>query len=37
MDEEGHKDWLAQQLSLLERMGEPTFMLKNMSDGAGGA
>jgi len=36
MDEEGHKDWLAQQLDLLERMGEPTFMLRNMSDGAQG-
>jgi len=32
VDEEGHKDWLAQQLGLLERMGEPTFMVQNMSD-----
>lgn len=37
MDEEGHKDWLAQQLSLLKRMGEPTFMLQNMSDAVRGA
>lgn len=32
VDEEGHKDWLAQQLQLLGRMGEPTYMLQNMSD-----
>lgn len=32
LDEEGHKDWLSQQLSLLKRMGEPTFMVQNMSD-----
>ena len=32
LDEEGHKDWLGQQLSLLKRMGEPTYMAQNMSD-----
>jgi bacterioferritin len=32
LDEEGHKDWLAQQLNLLKRMGEPTYMVQNMSD-----
>lgn len=31
-DEEGHKDWLSQQLDLLKRMGEPTYMVQNMSD-----
>lgn len=35
LDEEGHKDWLSQQLDLLDRMGEPTFMLRNMSDASG--
>lgn len=30
-DEEGHWDWLDQQLDLLDRMGEPTFMAKYMS------
>ena len=34
LDEEGHKDWLARQLGLLERMGEPTYMAQNMSDGS---
>jgi bacterioferritin len=34
LDEEGHKDWLSQQLRLLKRMGEPTFMAQNMSDTA---
>ena len=34
MDEEGHQDWLSQQLNLLKRMGEPTYMLQNMGDGA---
>jgi bacterioferritin len=38
MDEEGHMDWLQQQLDLLERMGEPAYMAKFMSAGrAGGA
>ena len=32
LDEEGHKDWLARQLDLLERMGEPNYMSQNMSD-----
>jgi len=32
VDEEGHKDWLAQQLGLLKRMGEPTYMVQHMSD-----
>lgn len=32
LEEEGHKDWLAQQLGLLDRMGEPTYMVQNMSD-----
>lgn len=32
LDEEGHKDWLSQQLNLLKRMGEPTYMAQNMSD-----
>ena len=30
-DEEGHWDWLNQQLDLLERMGEPQFIATNMS------
>ena len=33
IDEEGHKDWLSRQLALLQRMGEPTYMLKNMDHG----
>lgn len=32
LDEEGHKDWLARQLDLLDRMGEPTYMAQRMSD-----
>ena len=32
LDEEGHKDWLSQQLDLLRRMGEPTYMVQHMSD-----
>ncbi|SDC02391.1 bacterioferritin [Ruegeria marina] len=32
LDEEGHKDWLTRQLSLLERLGEPTYTAQNMSD-----
>lgn len=31
LDEEGHKDWLSQQLGLLKRMGEATYMTQNMS------
>lgn len=31
MDEEGHFSWLDLQLNLLERMGEPAFIAKNMS------
>lgn len=34
MDEEGHMDWLDRQLGLLERMGEPSYIAKNMSDAA---
>ena len=34
LDEEGHKDWLAQQLALVKRMGEPTYMVQSMSDTA---
>jgi len=34
LDEEGHKEWLSQQLGLLKRMGEPTYMVQNMSDTA---
>jgi bacterioferritin len=37
IDEEGHMDWLDRQLALLKRMGEPTYMAKNMSDAASGA
>lgn len=37
LDEEGHKDWLAQQLALVNRMGEPTYMLRHMGDAAGSA
>ena len=32
LDEEGHAEWLDLQLNLLKRMGEPTFMVQNMSD-----
>ena len=31
LDEEGHMDWLKQQLDLLERMGEPAYIAKHMS------
>jgi bacterioferritin len=34
LEEEGHKDWLAQQLALLKRIGEPTYIVKHMSDAA---
>ena len=34
IDEEGHMDWLDRQLGLLKRMGEPTYIAKNMSDAA---
>jgi bacterioferritin len=34
LDEEGHKDWLARQLDLLDRMGEPAYMAQRMSDAA---
>lgn len=36
MDKEGHMDWLDRQLGLLGRMGEPTYMAKNMSAAASG-
>lgn len=32
MDEEGHVDWLTQQMGLLEKMGEPAYMLGQMQD-----
>lgn len=32
MDEEGHKDWLPQQLTLVKRTGESAYMAQNMSD-----
>ncbi|MFW5680542.1 MAG: bacterioferritin [Pseudomonadota bacterium] len=31
LDEEGHQAWLELQLDLLERMGEPAYVSKNMS------
>jgi bacterioferritin len=37
VDEEGHKDWLARQLRLMKRMGEPSYMAQSMSDVARGA
>lgn len=36
LDEEGQKDWLSQQLQLLGRMGEPTYMSQDMSGRAKG-
>ncbi len=30
LDEEGHKAWLEQQLDLLQRVGEPTYVAKHM-------
>lgn len=35
LDEEGHMSWLAMQLSLLERMGEPAFIAMQISQTAG--
>lgn len=32
MDEEGHMSWLEQQLALLKRMGEPTFLAMQIGD-----
>jgi len=32
IEEEGHVDWLIRQMSLLEKMGEPTYMLAQMED-----
>jgi bacterioferritin len=32
MDEEGHVDWLTRQLSLLDKMGAPAYMLGQMQD-----
>jgi bacterioferritin len=32
IEEEGHVDWLTRQMSLLEKMGEPTYMLSQMED-----
>jgi bacterioferritin len=37
MDEEGHKDWLSQQLALLRRLGEPIYMVQHISNAAQGA
>ncbi len=34
VDEEGHAEWLDLQLSLIDRLGEPTYSIKQMSDGA---
>lgn len=36
LDEEGHYSWLDLQLDLLERMGEPAFIAKNMSSPSAG-
>ena len=32
IEEEGHVDWLTRQMGLLEKMGEPTYMLAQMED-----
>lgn len=32
LDEEGHVDWLTRQIGLLEKMGEPTYMLGQMEE-----
>lgn len=32
IEEEGHVDWLTRQMSLLEKMGESTYMLSQMKD-----
>ena len=34
LDEEGHAFWLEQQLSLLKRMGEPTYLAMQIGDSA---
>lgn len=31
LDEEGHMDWLRQQLDLIKRIGEPTYIAQHMS------
>lgn len=35
LEEEGHMAWLTQQLSLLERMGEPAFVALQVTQGGG--
>ena len=35
LDEEGHMVWLEQQLALLKKMGEPTFLAMQIGDSAG--
>ncbi len=35
LDEEGHMDWLALQISLLKRMGEPAYIAKHMTVASG--
>lgn len=35
LDEEGHMAWLEQQLALLRRMGEPTFLAMQVGDANG--
>jgi bacterioferritin len=32
IEEEGHVDWLTRQMRMLEKMGEPTYMLSQMED-----
>ena len=34
IDEEGHASWLELQLDLLQRLGEPAYITKHMSDGS---
>lgn len=34
MDEEGHLGWLELQLDLVERIGEPNFIMHHMADGS---
>ena len=34
LDEEGHAEWLDLQIDLIERLGEPAYSVKQMSDGA---
>ena len=31
LDEEGHMDWLKQQLDLVKRIGEPAYIAQHMS------